>query len=182
MSVNKNIFRLTDTARMQALAGTPLASFTRRAVAFVIDFSIAGFLFLVLTVGIGKLAERAGYLSTKEDIHLQFNFFSNWYSVAWSVLYFTISLYVGKGQTIGKKICRIRVVSLVHDHLGFWHAFERSLGYGASALEAGFGFFQYFLRPDRRTIHDRIGETIVIFEPRMKKKESGTSRSIEHRN
>jgi uncharacterized RDD family membrane protein YckC len=45
------------------------------------------------------------------------------------------------------------------------------LGYGASALEAGFGFFQYFLQPNRACVHDRIAETIVVKEPREKKSE-----------
>ena len=170
MAVKKNTFQIADLTRVETLAGVPLASFTRRAIAFLLDFVIAGLLFILLTVGIGRLAERIGILPTQENVQLQFTFFKNWYSVAWSVLYFTLSLYLGKGRTIGKRICRIRVVSLVHEHISFWHAFERSLGYGASALEAGFGFFQYFLRPDSRTIHDRIAETIVVFEPHTKKK------------
>jgi len=30
------------------------------------------------------------------------------------------------------------------------------------ALEGGFGFLQYFIHPNRRTVHDRIAETIVV--------------------
>jgi len=67
-------------------------------------------------------------------------------------------------------------MSLVHDRLGLWHAFERAIGYGASTLEFGFGFFHYFIRPDRRTIHDRIAETIVVAEPSKKKKGKGAGR------
>ena len=172
MAGKQDVFQVADLTRMEALTGTPLASFARRTIAFFIDFVIAGLLFIVLTVGLGRLGERLGILPAQENVQLEFTFFRNWYSAAWLVVYFTIGLYLGKGRTIGKKICRIRVVSLVHEHISFWHAFERSLGYGASALEAGFGFFQYFLRPDRRTIHDRIAETIVVFEPRKKKIES----------
>jgi uncharacterized RDD family membrane protein YckC len=40
------------------------------------------------------------------------------------------------------------------------------LGYGASTLELGFGFIQYFIHPNRQTVHDRIAETIVIDERR----------------
>jgi hypothetical protein len=36
------------------------------------------------------------------------------------------------------------------------------LGYYASSLEFGFGFLQYFIDYNRRTVHDRIAETIVI--------------------
>ncbi len=61
---------------------------------------------------------------------------------------------------------RIRVVSIVHHDLSLWHCVERALGYGASALELGFGFLQYFIHPNRRTVHDRIAETIVVREKR----------------
>jgi uncharacterized RDD family membrane protein YckC len=86
------------------------------------------------------------------------------------VLYFTISLYFSKGQTIGKYFLRIKILSLYHEHLGLWHCIERSLGYFASALEFGFGYFQAFWNPNRMTLHDKIGETIVIELPVKKHK------------
>jgi uncharacterized RDD family membrane protein YckC len=153
-----------DGAREAALKGLPLASFTRRALALLIDFLISAAAFLLVTVGGGAIGLKTGLITPDHDILLRFTFFRNWYSVIWLVVYFTFSLYLGNGRTPGKRLCRIRVVSLVHDRVGFWHALERALGYGASALEAGFGFFQYFLRPDRRTVHDRIAETIVVEE------------------
>ena len=81
------------------------------------------------------------------------------------VLYFSILFYFFKGQTIGKYVLRIRVLSLYHEHLGLWHCIERSLGYFASALEFGFGYIQAFWNPNRMTLHDKIGETIVIELP-----------------
>ena len=78
------------------------------------------------------------------------------------VIYFTISFYFWNGKTIGKYFLRIKVLSLYHDHLGLWHCIERSLGYFASALEFGFGYIQAFWNPNRMTLHDKIGETIVI--------------------
>ena len=77
-------------------------------------------------------------------------------------LYFTLSFYFWKGQTIGKHLLRLKVISLYHEHLGLWHCFERSLGYYASVLEFGFGFIQALWNPNRMSLHDKIGETIVI--------------------
>jgi uncharacterized RDD family membrane protein YckC len=77
-------------------------------------------------------------------------------------LYFGLWTYFGHGQTLGKKLMKIRVISLVHEHLTLWHSIERSLGYGASILEGGFGFLQFFIHPNRQTVHDRIAETIVV--------------------
>jgi len=86
------------------------------------------------------------------------------------VIYFTISFYFWKGKTIGKYFLRIKVLSLYHEHLGLWHCIERSLGYFASALEFGFGYIQAFWNPNRMTLHDKIGETIVIELPAKKHK------------
>ena len=86
------------------------------------------------------------------------------------VLYFAISFYFWKGKTIGKYFLRIKVLSLYHEHLGLWHCIERSLGYFASALEFGFGYLQAFWNPNRMTLHDKIGETIVIELPVKKHK------------
>ena len=43
---------------------------------------------------------------------------------------------------------------------------ERILGYGASTLELGFGFLQYFIAENRQTVHDRIAGTVVVAEVR----------------
>lgn len=80
------------------------------------------------------------------------------------VLYFGVLLWWGKGRTPGKRLMRIRVVSIVHRHLSFWHSVERALGYGAAALEGGFGFVQFFIHPYRRCAQDRLAETMVVTE------------------
>jgi uncharacterized RDD family membrane protein YckC len=85
------------------------------------------------------------------------------------VFYFSLLFYFWKGQTVGKYILRIRVLSLYHDRIGLWHCIERSLGYFASALEGGFGYIQAFWNPNRMALHDKIGETIVI-DRRVKKR------------
>jgi uncharacterized RDD family membrane protein YckC len=80
------------------------------------------------------------------------------------LLYFGFFLWRGNGRTPGKRLMKIRVISLVHTHMTFWHSVERALGYGAAALEGGFGFIQYFLHPYRRCAQDRLAETIVVTE------------------
>ena len=155
-----------NTHRTDVLDGRELASFGARAAAFVLDFALAGSLFLlvftVVAIPIGRALVDAGVIRTRGNVMLHLNLFGNWYSVAWLVLYFGLATYWGHGRTPGKRLLRIRVVSLVHDRLSLWHAIERALGYGASALEFGFGFAQYFTDRNRRTVHDRIAETIVV--------------------
>ena len=80
------------------------------------------------------------------------------------VLYFGLSTYLSNGRTPGKKLFGVRVVSLVHERMSLWQSAERALGYGAAALECGFGFVQFFIHPYRRTAQDRLAETIVVKE------------------
>ena len=77
-------------------------------------------------------------------------------------LYFTLTTYFMNGQTFGKKIFKIRIISLYHEEIGLWHCIERSLGYIASTLEFGLGFIQSVWNVNRMSLHDKIAETIVI--------------------
>ena len=78
------------------------------------------------------------------------------------IIYFALTTYFTNGQSIGKKILGIKIVSIYHSRIGLWHCIERSLGYVASTLELLIGFYQVFWNPNRMTLHDRIAETIVI--------------------
>lgn len=164
MSVSR--YSANETERMRALAGVELAPFHRRAVAIGLDLVIGGLLFAALSLAIlfirtGTIASP-GAAGAPGDISVSLDFFETWYGVLWWVVYFGLATYLGNGQTPGKRVAGIRVVSLIHERLSLWHSVERALGYGASALEFGFGFAQYFVHPNRRTVHDRIAETIVV--------------------
>jgi uncharacterized RDD family membrane protein YckC len=147
--------------RLDQLKGMPLASFRARAAAFIIDFLAAFAVFTLIAIYGAKLLYYLGMLDPNTNYNFKFNF-TNWYSLVFIVLYFGLLTYFGKGQTPGKRLLKIRVLSLAHEHLSLWHSIERALGYGASALELGFGFLQYFFNPNKQTVHDRIAETIVI--------------------
>jgi uncharacterized RDD family membrane protein YckC len=154
-------FNAHASQRMLELDGLRLASFARRASAFAIDSLFIVIVVTAAVIGGVKVAGSLHHLPADTNIKLQFNL-GNWYSVAAAAIYFGVFTFVGKGQTVGKRVARIRVVSTLHSKLSLWHSFERALGYGASALELGFGFFQYFIADNRQTTHDRIAGTIVI--------------------
>jgi uncharacterized RDD family membrane protein YckC len=157
----RSTFQPLAPERLSTLQGAPLASFKARAGAFVIDF----FVVVLLCIPIGVLLEYRK-IAAGHDIQVHIDPFHSWWCFIVLVLYSGLTTYFGHGQTLGKRLIRIRVLSLTHGHLSFWHAIERSLGYGASALEGGFGFLQYFIHPNRQTTHDRIAETIVVAEPK----------------
>jgi len=151
-----------ETERMIALHGSELATFSRRAGAFLLDVAIASGLFVITTSLLEPFLINHGWIKSDQDIVFALN--KNWYSVAWIVLYFGLAVFIGNGKSLGKWIFGIRVVSVVHRKMSFWHSIERAFGYGFSLMEFFFGFIQYFIYPNRRTLHDRIADTIVIRE------------------
>ncbi|HEY3296240.1 MAG TPA: RDD family protein [bacterium] len=152
------------TEHVNSLVGVPLAGFWSRLAAFAMDLVI-----VIPFAGIQEILKNLDQLlKPNQDVKLEINPFHSWGLIP-TVLYFALALYWGNGRTVGKRLMHIRVVSLTHKHISFWHALERALGYGASVLEGGFGFVQFFIHPNRQTVHDRIAETIVVKEPRKAK-------------
>jgi len=152
-------FQPHGTAQAAALAGIPLASFRERVAAFAVDL----FLVLITYVPV-ELARQYLVLSLRHqklDLHAKFDFHEVG-NLIWLVLYFGLIVWKTNGFTPGKRLLRIRVVSLVHERVTLWQSVERALGYGASVLELGTGFLQYFIHPNRCCVHDRIAETIVV--------------------
>jgi uncharacterized RDD family membrane protein YckC len=160
------VYKGHESARMAELDGVPLASFGARTLAFAIDMFIAATTFVVPAFLGAIVAVKMGWV--RHDIKIKFDplHHEDVPSILWYVIFIAASNFIGNGATIGKKLLKIRAVSLVHHRLSLWHSIERALGYGASALEAFFGFFQYFIDPNRQTVHDRIAKTIVISERR----------------
>jgi uncharacterized RDD family membrane protein YckC len=168
------LFNPHETDRVQSLAGAPLAPFARRFWAAAIDFIILAFTNAPVTLALQYFIQQKLHIG--EDIyhsasgHTQVKFSMEmtlevlW--TLWLILYFGLFFRFTNGFTPGKRLFGIRVVSLSHDRLSFWQSVERGLGYGASALEGGFGFFQYFLNPNHQCAHDRLAETIVVRELR----------------
>ena len=154
------LFNPHETARLKELDGVKLASFPRRSIAYLIDLLKSVILSAILLLAYTYVT---GKFNTKNDIKIDFNF-ENWYSLIATIVYFGLSTYFGNGKTLGKKLLKIRVVSITHSKMTLFQSIERSLGYAASLLEGGFGFIQFFINQNRRTVHDRIAETIVVDE------------------
>lgn len=153
-----NTFQPDSIERVNSLKDVPLASFLSRLIAFFIDIIIVVIILAAIEIR-SFLSEIAK--TPKADHTFVINPFHSW-SILVVILYSGLLTYFTKGRTLGKMIMKIKVVSLTHDHISLWHSIERALGYGASALEGGFGFIQYFTHPNHQTVHDRMAETIVI--------------------
>jgi uncharacterized RDD family membrane protein YckC len=156
-------FTPPHATRLEAMAGAPLGSFRARLGAWVLDIlAVIG-----LLVGVTALRAAAGsgpFAAPEKDGGLHVELFHDPFGLALIVLYFGLVPRLWNGRTPGKRAFRLRIVSLSHERLTLWQCVERALGYGFSSLEGGFGFIQYFLHPNRQTLHDRIAETVVLAE------------------
>jgi uncharacterized RDD family membrane protein YckC/large-conductance mechanosensitive channel len=82
--------------------------------------------------------------------------------LGWAALYFSVFTAWANGQTIGKKICSIKVVRLDGETPTLWESFERYGGYGAGFATGLLGFLQLYWDPNRQAIQDKISETLVL--------------------
>lgn len=74
------------------------------------------------------------------------------------LFFFTIT-----GQTIGKRVIGLKVVSADGGRISFRQAVLRLVGYVLSIIPLYFGFLSMLLDERRRTWHDRIAGTEVIY-------------------
>ncbi len=84
------------------------------------------------------------------------------FGFGWASLYLTVMLSWWKGQTVGKRLLKIRVLRLDGEPITWWTAFERAGGYAAGIATGLLGFAQVFWDSNRQAIHDRITGTVVV--------------------
>jgi len=104
-------------------------------------------------------ATSGGILSTLRDFVDELGF-----GFGWASLYLTIFLSWWQGQTVGKRIVKIRVKRLDGEPINWWVAFERAGGYAAGFATGLLGFAQVYWDSNRQAIHDRIVGTVVVMD------------------
>ena len=93
-------------------------------------------------------------------------------SLKWELLFEVTVLLVTmlfwrrwRGATPGKKFVHIKIVDHeTHKDIDNRQAITRSLGYIPSTFLFGIGFLMLAFREDKRSLHDMLGGTIVIYE------------------
>jgi len=159
-------YKIPYSKRKKEVEGTRLATFWRRGAALAIDCVIAYTILLALVVIVGWSVEGFGF-----DVMTYVNMYLGqvWYvqlivDVAVPIAFFGTLMYFWNGYTVGKRIMKIRVVSLKSENITFWQSFDRAFGYTLSTFDLFFGFLRYFANPARQARHDKIVDTIVVDE------------------
>ena len=139
--------------------------FRRRAVAYTLDLLLLELiygLFLFIGATAVDLAEAGDFdamLLGDNLAAMALSFMLLW--AALFLLYFTFFTYWG-GQTPGKMLMRVRVVTKDFGNLTLLRAFARTLCYFLSSLFLGLGFLIAAFDRDKRALHDFIAKTYVV--------------------
>ena len=161
------------TAQERSLLGQ-YAGFASRLAAFVIDVTIVSiilfastwflsttFALLQIEAFLGKIAES--FLAIKPIVNLIFNpITASIVSLIFILAYYVFFWFVA-GQTPGKAVMGVRVVSLHGGKISVWQALLRYLGYYISGAAFGIGFLWILVDDRRMTWHDKIARTCVIY-------------------
>jgi len=122
------------------------ADFVTRLLAMLIDGLILGVANAILVQGLGRLF--LGWL---------------WW-IIWVVAFFGYYVYfwTKSGQTIGKQVMKIKVVTTDGKLLDYTKAIIRVVGYWVSGAVLAIGFLWVLWDPEQQGWHDKIAGTYVI--------------------
>jgi hypothetical protein len=100
-----------------------------------------------------KLTFKSAVASWSDDLGL---------GLGWTVLYFSALPVWWKGQTLGKRLFKLRVVELTGKPITLMLAFKRYGGYAAGVSTGMFGFLQVLWDSNRQALHDKAAHTVVL--------------------
>ncbi len=138
--------------------GMQLASYGDRFLAFLIDFGVLivigivfGILqFIIIKLNLGIVATLLSLLNMVVNI--------GYFIYLWG---FDNPL-TEKGQTIGKKVMKIKIVKVDGQELGPVDAVLRYIGYAVSSFVILLGYVWIFVDDQNQGWHDKIAKTLVV--------------------
>jgi uncharacterized RDD family membrane protein YckC len=150
------------------------AGFASRAVAFVIDYAIIILMSAVVTAGLSFFLGIRSVQAFINWINTMLpgiiNVFDALTSPPFGLIFFLlfqwlyfVFFFSTTGQTVGKAIMGLRVVTVNGKRLGAKRSFIRTLCYTASLAPLGLGFLWVLGEDRRRAWHDKIAHTYVLY-------------------
>jgi uncharacterized RDD family membrane protein YckC len=140
------------------------ASFETRLVAFILDLIVlASFFALFVAFALLQLLLRSdfGDNDPPDQAYYVAAIIILLYFVPFVPLYF-VGLWTWRGQTLGKMAMALRVVRSDGRPVGVGAALLRLVGYMFSTLVLFAGFVMIVFDRQRRGLHDRLADTIVV--------------------
>lgn len=137
------------------------AGFVSRMLAFGIDIVVI----VVMLIALGWLVDTVTTLFPPVLIDLESIYqiaIAGVVVVVTSAIYY-LFFWTLTGQTPGKMLLGIRVVSLDGSGLSLWQALRRFVGYFLSALAIYVGYLWVLIDNRRQGWHDKLAGTIVVY-------------------
>ncbi|HSG18425.1 MAG TPA: RDD family protein [Anaerolineae bacterium] len=137
------------------------AGFVSRMLAFGIDIVVI----VVMLIALGWLVDTVTTLFPPVLIDLESIYqiaIAGVVVVVTSAIYY-LFFWTLTGQTPGKMLLGIRVVSLDGSGLTLWQALRRFIGYFLSALAIYVGYLWVLIDNRRQGWHDKLAGTIVVY-------------------
>jgi uncharacterized RDD family membrane protein YckC len=150
------------------------AGFTSRAVAIIIDYAIIlliGFFVMVALKIFFDLSAVQRFIQWFNSIlpgidrvfsELTGPRFAAFFVITLQYLYF-VFFFSTTGQTVGKAVMGLRVVTIDGKRMGVKRSFLRTLCYTISLAPLGLGFLWVLGEDRRRAWHDKIARTYVLY-------------------
>lgn len=144
--------------------GPLLAGFWIRAVAYIMDSVLVGIATRLLQAAYFRGAQQDPFAESYSRL-LEFD----WtplvplliLEILMNFLYFTF--FIGRyGQTPGKMVCGLRVVTVDGGEVSYVQAAIRTAGYYLNRLTLGLGFLWVAIDPRKQGFHDKIAGTLVL--------------------
>ena len=153
---------MQDGARTGGLKGQ-YAGFVSRLMAYGIDIAIVTFIVIVF----GWLVDTVTRLFPTVSVRLNPEgllqlVLASTVVVVTAGVYF-IFFWTLLGQTPGKMLLGVKIVSLDGSQLTFWQALRRFIGYFLSALALYAGYWWVLIDNRRQGWHDKLAGTIVVY-------------------
>ncbi len=134
------------------------ADFGTRLVAYLIDAVILSvvdmIVWAIFGMGLGRIRGIGGVF-----------IFLGWLAIMVITWGYLIYFWTTTGQTIGKKVMKIRVVDTQGQPLTIGKAILRVIGYAVSGVVFYLGFLWILWDPEKQGWHDKIAGTYVVRVP-----------------
>lgn len=141
-----------------------LPGFVTRLLAFGVDIFAMATICLLVTQAIRLTGEffRVGHFALGSQL---VDLASRASVVAVIAVYLPAS-WALTGRSLGKALLGLRIVRADGSEFGFVRSFVRFAGYWLSAIPFGIGFLVAIFDRRRRTFHDRLAGTLVVYDER----------------
>ncbi len=150
------------------------AGFSSRAVAIIIDYAIIALVsaMVVLTLSLFfNISSVQRFVSWLDGVLPGMNRLFEWllgppfgpfFFLIFQYVYF-VFFFSTTGQTVGKAVMGLRVVTIDGQRLGVRRSFIRTLCYTLSLAPLGLGFLWVLGEDRRKAWHDKIARTYVLY-------------------